>query len=901
MSKILNGFEINYEGKEYILLIDIQEDKLKFKCLNNLSGDYFSSKAYKIDNLHSMNKCFRFTNDIEEIQTLLNNSIEKGKIGLLEDLDQISIFFNLNNGDDEIIIGFSLMKQKLAKKNKSIRESKNLKENRNNDMGTIPKENGLKNQDELVFTEQIKKLNEEIEELKKENKSLKEENDLLKKDKEELKDYKKKYETLLISPSPLKKDNESEGNLKINYDANEDKVNDNIINSNKIENDKENEKSNLFEQNLENDNNMNIIYNDNYENESEIDKGLNEQDNKLSDMNDINQNIQPSEKEDININNVNLENETNEKKDQISFEKENSNKENHDSLLIEKIKSNENDEFEPNLENQKKIIEDEEVNVNNADDIIEKDNEEKQIEKVENKEEEILQLKNEGNDKDEIVKDDEPHDEDEIEYIRNNEIINNIQNETTQEKNEIKIEERVEVNIEKNDISCKENELKENNNEIRINNENENNTNEINYNKIEIKKNENTIEQIKENENIIDNNKNENKKEENIFLKNEIILDSNQNIQENINLEENKIVKNEDISKKEEGNINKENKNEEKVKEIINQINIIDKKEDKEKSIDFEVETKKIETQENQENISNVKKEEIIKDKKEKIEEIDLDIREIEDKEIELGKNIKKLKINNTEKELKSISNSISEIEINEYENNKYFYNDKINPSYTLKKLNKKDSFTSSNNKSHNFEIESPMKNSFQTMDKNKNILKGEIFHDSKELDFISKNIHKNKYKINLNLIYKASLDGDKSSIFHEKCDKAQTTIVLVETKNNKRFGGYTKRTWRGSNIDKMDNDSFIFSLDKKEIYNVIKGKKVIGSYNEISPYFLGAFKIYDDAFIKGGCLLRNEKNYEIKDITELIEEDKSDNLKDNNPEIKFEVKEIEVYEIKIA
>jgi hypothetical protein len=85
MSKILNGFEINYEGKDYILLIDLQDNKLKIKCLNNLSGDFFSSKAYKTENLHSMNKCFRFTNNIEEIQTLLNNSIEKGKIGLFED------------------------------------------------------------------------------------------------------------------------------------------------------------------------------------------------------------------------------------------------------------------------------------------------------------------------------------------------------------------------------------------------------------------------------------------------------------------------------------------------------------------------------------------------------------------------------------------------------------------------------------------------------------------------------------------------------------------------------------------------------------------------------------------------------------------------------------------------
>ena len=955
MSKILNGFEINYEGKDYILLIDLQDNKLKIKCLNNLSGDFFSSKAYKTENLHSMNKCFRFTNNIEEIQTLLNNSIEKGKIGLLEDFEQITIFFNLISGDDEIIIGFSLMKQKIAKKNKSIRESKNLIDNKKIGIDIISKENCIKNQNELILTEQIKKLNEETEKLKNEIKLLKNENDLLRKENVELKDYKKKFEIIMMTPSPLKKDTESEGKLKLSDDINEDKNKDNIININKTEKGKENEKLNLYEQNFEYDNNMNIIYNDNYENESENDKEINE----LSNKNNIDENIQLSEKE--NLNNTNLDNKT----EQISYEKENSNKENNDIVSNEKIKDIENDDFKPDLENQNKMEEDEKVNVSNTSLKIEEDEEKsdnKQIEKIENKEEHILTQKDEEKDEDKKLEVNEDYEEEEIEYIENNEIINNKQNDILQEKNDLNLDEKIEANEEKNDIFSKENDINENNNEIKINNESK--TNEINNEKIEIKTKENINDQIKENENISNNKENINI-EDNILSMEELILETNKNIQTNINFVENnifeketnsrnevenineeniiaeseannkkevenineenkiaeseannkkeikninegnKIVENEAKRKKEEENINLEkNKNEEEQrgKETINQIDIIDKDKDKEKLKDFEEENKKIEIQNIIEKSSSIKKEEIIKDKKEKVEEINLDIREIEDKEIELEKNIKKLITNNAENDLKSSFNSISNQDNNgEHDKSKYFYNDKINPNFKTKKLIKKDSFSSNKNKSYNFEKESPMKNSCQSIERNKGVLKGEIFHDSKELDFISKNIHKNKYKINLNLIYKASFDGDKSSIFHEKCDKAQTTIVLVETKNNERFGGCTKRTWRGSNIDKIDNDSFIFSLNKREIYNVMKGKKVIGSYNEIGPYFLGAFKIFDDALSKGGCLLRNEKNYEIKDIHELMDEDKFSNLKGNNLETKFEVKEIEVYEIKIA
>ena len=173
------------------------------------------------------------------------------------------------------------------------------------------------------------------------------------------------------------------------------------------------------------------------------------------------------------------------------------------------------------------------------------------------------------------------------------------------------------------------------------------------------------------------------------------------------------------------------------------------------------------------------------------------------------------------------------------------------------------------------FEIESTNIKQDLIIKKDRN----KLFKDSKRLDFITSIIHKNKYKINLHLIYKASIDGDKSSIFHEKCDKAQATIVLIETKDNKIFGGYTKRKWRGNNIEKADNEAFIFSFNNYKIYDIIKGKNGIGCYEEFNPYFSGAFKIFDNAFTNGGCLIKNDKNYQINDIEELIGSENKENL----------------------
>ena len=92
------------------------------------------------------------------------------------------------------------------------------------------------------------------------------------------------------------------------------------------------------------------------------------------------------------------------------------------------------------------------------------------------------------------------------------------------------------------------------------------------------------------------------------------------------------------------------------------------------------------------------------------------------------------------------------------------------------------------------------------------------------------------------------------------------------------------------SATEKIDNDAFIFSLNKRQIYNIIKGRNAIGCYNDFGPIFSGGFKIFDNAFKNGGISYRRGINYETTEDYELTD-----------GEEKFQVNEIEVYEIKIA
>ena len=167
--------------------------------------------------------------------------------------------------------------------------------------------------------------------------------------------------------------------------------------------------------------------------------------------------------------------------------------------------------------------------------------------------------------------------------------------------------------------------------------------------------------------------------------------------------------------------------------------------------------------------------------------------------------------------------------------------------------------------------------------------VKGEIIHDIRELEMLTKKINKdNNKKIIINLLYKASVDGDKASAFHEKCDEAQNTIVLVETKKGKRFGGFTTCSWSGNCVDKNDPQAFIFSFDKMMTYDNIPGDEAIGCYPKFGPIFLGCqIKIFDNAFTKGGTTFEKDLNFNTTEDYELTDGERT-----------FEVKDIEVYEV---
>ena len=75
-------------------------------------------------------------------------------------------------------------------------------------------------------------------------------------------------------------------------------------------------------------------------------------------------------------------------------------------------------------------------------------------------------------------------------------------------------------------------------------------------------------------------------------------------------------------------------------------------------------------------------------------------------------------------------------------------------------------------------------------------LLRG-IIHTYSEIDQVVTKIQDILLKgVTFTLVYKAFDVWDSSQTFHEKCDEIQMSLVLIETDEDVRFGGFTTKNW---------------------------------------------------------------------------------------------------------
>ena len=117
------------------------------------------------------------------------------------------------------------------------------------------------------------------------------------------------------------------------------------------------------------------------------------------------------------------------------------------------------------------------------------------------------------------------------------------------------------------------------------------------------------------------------------------------------------------------------------------------------------------------------------------------------------------------------------------------------------------------------------------------------IIMEPDEEDFIFSEIEKrmNKSIRGLSKLYQASIDGGEPINFHKKCDNIPNTLVLIKSEGKRRFGGFTPIPWKskGGFIEDKKNQTFVFSLDNKKIYNLISiYRKAVYHHEDYGPCF---------------------------------------------------------------
>ena len=166
--------------------------------------------------------------------------------------------------------------------------------------------------------------------------------------------------------------------------------------------------------------------------------------------------------------------------------------------------------------------------------------------------------------------------------------------------------------------------------------------------------------------------------------------------------------------------------------------------------------------------------------------------------------------------------------------------------------------------------------------------------------NFIEINILSNKFRtiypgknVKYYLKYRKNRDSDAAFYFHYKCDKIKGTLILIQTEDNLKIGGYTSETWEGNNISKKDKTAFIFSLNNNKIYNIKNNCYAIYCDPNWGPCFCGmsspslCIPNNCDTF-NGECCKKIDSNFDGFNSDYEI----------NNDKKSFKIKEYEVFQV---
>ena len=174
--------------------------------------------------------------------------------------------------------------------------------------------------------------------------------------------------------------------------------------------------------------------------------------------------------------------------------------------------------------------------------------------------------------------------------------------------------------------------------------------------------------------------------------------------------------------------------------------------------------------------------------------------------------------------------------------------------------------------------------------------LDSKILKNKEDVAFITNRLINNdenlkQKKINYNLIYRATRDGDNSNSFHNKVNNKSSHLSIIETNKGIKFGVFIEQPFKNIGNSINDNKCFIFSLNLKKIYNAKYGAYNINDCND------NIIDLYNQPIlICDNCLTNNNSHTCSKSNADASFTGFESDYELNNNEEYFQVKEIETY-----
>ena len=172
------------------------------------------------------------------------------------------------------------------------------------------------------------------------------------------------------------------------------------------------------------------------------------------------------------------------------------------------------------------------------------------------------------------------------------------------------------------------------------------------------------------------------------------------------------------------------------------------------------------------------------------------------------------------------------------------------------------------------------------SINRNKALQSDKIIIDEKEKKLICDWISVDR-KVKMELLYKATRDGDSSSSFHNKCNGKSPTLTLVKTSNGYRCGGFTSLPWDSFRDYKEDNDAFVFSMDTRSKYKSTNSNSIY-CHSDYGPTFGDG---YDLCLENGFLTAANSNRCNCPSTYKTVKQSEL-----TGGEYNFKVKECEVY-----